>query len=244
MKYKKQVLTALSGLFLIIHSVQSKAQQQGPSSWQTIGNYISRYSITHKPYTLIFINNDSTFAQTGSPVKQRMENTFFEVYPKLAKTYNKKTLKTVTFIIDPNYDGVAATSDGIVRYNPKWMLKAPTDIDVVTHEVMHIVQDYGNTNGPGWLTEGIADYVRYKFGVDNAGANWKLPAYKTGQSYTNSYRITARFLAWIEKNYKADLVKNLDSALRMHTYTDDIWKQQTGKTLDELWNTYITNPTL
>jgi hypothetical protein len=244
MKYNKQVLAALSGLFLMAHTGNVKAQQHGPSSWQTIGNYISRDSITKKSYTLIFVNQDSTFATAGNDVKQRMEDTFFEVYPKLAKAFNKKTIKTVTFIIDPNYKGVAATSGSIIRYNPKWMMKTPADIDVVTHEVMHIVQEYGYSAGPVWLTEGIADYVRYKFGVDNDGAKWSLTPYKEGQSYKNSYRITARFFVWAEKNGNKNLVKKLDSELRKHTYTEATWKQLTGKTIDELWSTYITDPTI
>ncbi|WP_158825676.1 basic secretory protein-like protein [Mucilaginibacter lacusdianchii] len=230
----------LTCLFLTASAFAAKAQD----SWDKVGSYLTRDSISKKGYTLIFVNKDSTFAQSGNAIKQRMEDTFFDVYPKLAKTYNKKTLKTVIFIIDPNYKGVAATSGSIIRYNPGWMMRTPTDIDVVTHEVMHIVQEYGYSAGPVWLTEGIADYVRYKFGVDNEGAKWSLTPYKDGQSYKNSYRITARFFVWAEKHTDKNLVKKLDSQLRAHTYTEASWKQLTGKTIDELWSTYIANPVI
>jgi hypothetical protein len=231
-------------IFLTVTSLGVKAQNKKDFDWNSVGDYISRDSVTKKKYTLIFVNKDSTFAKTGKAVQQRMEDTFFEVYPKLAKEYNKKTLEKVIFIIDPNYNGVAATSGNIIRYNPQWMLKTPTDIDVVTHEVMHIVQGYGYGSGPVWLTEGIADYVRYKFGVDNAGAKWTLPAYKSGQSYTNSYRITARFFIWVQNKVKADLVKKLDDQLRRHAYSENSWKDLTGKTLDELWNSYVADPVI
>ncbi|MBE7176468.1 MAG: secretory protein [Mucilaginibacter polytrichastri] len=196
-------------------------------------------TIKKKGYTLTFSSQDKNFSPE---LKARMIKTFFEVYPKLAKTYNKNTSKDVKFVIDTAYDGVAATSDDRVVYSAAYMDKRPQDIDVVTHEVMHIVQAYGNTNGPGWLTEGIADYVRFKFGVDNAGAGWSLPPYKEGQSYENSYRITARFLDWIERNKKAGIVKTLDDAMRKHAYTPEIWNTQTGKDLDGLWAEYIANP--
>jgi len=124
------------------------------------------------------------------------------------------------------------------------MMAHPKDIDVVTHEVMHIVQEYGYSAGPVWLTEGIADYARAKFGVDNAGANWTLPEYKASQSYTNSYRVTARFFIWIEKNVKPGFVKDVDAQLRKHTYTENTWKGETGKTLDELWADYSANPAI
>lgn len=176
-----------------------------------------------------------------SALQQRMVNTFFMVYSKLAKTYNPKTLKSVTIVIDTTYNGVAATDNGKVTISNKWMRKYPEDIDVITHEVMHIVQDYGDTNGPGWLTEGIADYARNKFGVNNEAAKWSLGNYKPGQNYTDAYRVTARFLVWMEEKIKPGIVKVLDSQMRKHTFTDYTWQEQTGKTLDDLWKDYTNN---
>jgi Peptidase of plants and bacteria len=192
-------------------------------------------------YKLIFINGDATL---DTALQTRMINTFYKVYPELAAAYNPKTLKSVTMVIDTTYKGVAETDNGKVTISSAWMHKHPEDIDVITHEVMHIVQDYGNSVGPGWLTEGIADYARYKFGVNNDAAKWSLTPYKAGQNYDNAYRITARFLVWIEAKVKPGIVKTLDAQLRQHTYTDNSWKQLTGKTVDELWKEYIANPAI
>jgi hypothetical protein len=195
--------------------------------------------IKKKGYTLSF---ESNFQALDPKLKKRLIETFFEVYPKLAKEYNPNTLKEVKFFVDTNYKGVAATSNAKVTFSSIWMVKHPEDIDVVTHEVMHIVQDYGRSVGPGWLTEGIADYVRSKFGVDNAGAKWTLPALKPEHSYKNSYRITARFFTWIEKKVKPGTIKAVDASLRDHTYTAEIWAKLTGKDLDALWADYVKNP--
>jgi hypothetical protein len=203
------------------------------------GHAQSTEVINKKGYKLTVINQDAAFDKAEIA---KLEETFFEVYPKLEKEYNKKVTKNVTFVIDTAYDGVAATANARVVFSSKYMTKHPKDIDVVTHEVMHIVQDYGNSGGPGWLTEGIADYARNKFGVDNAGAHWALPEFKPTQHYDNAYRVTARFLVWVEKNYKAGVVKTFDKQLRDHTFTDDSWKKETGKTLDELWTAYAANP--
>ncbi|NCD71298.1 basic secretory protein-like protein [Mucilaginibacter agri] len=192
-------------------------------------------------YTLTFSNNDPNLDPV---VKERLISTFFKVYPELAKEYNKKTAKKVYMMIDTAYKGVAETDNAHVRISAAWMHKKPEDIDVVTHEVMHIVQDYGQTNGPGWLTEGIADYARNKFGVNNAAAKWALTDYKQGQNYDNSYRVTARFLLWIETHKRMNMVKILDKQMRKHTYVDSVWEQEAGKTLDGLWAEYIANPTL
>ena len=198
-------------------------------------------NITQGKYTLHVSGNDDHFSPQ---LLQRLIDVFFIVYPKLAKEYNHKTLTKVAFFIDTSYHGVAATDNGRVVFSSAYMTKHPGDVDVVTHEVMHIVQDYGESNGPGWLTEGIADFARNKFGVDNAGAKWSMPDYKPTQHYDNSYRITARFLLWIEENKKAGFVKKVDTALRQHTYTEAIWAQMTGEGVDSLWDEYAKNAAL
>ena len=195
-------------------------------------------TIVRNGFTLVFINRDTAF---DPATKQRMIDAFFTVYPQQVKRFNPSSLKTVTFIIDPTYVGVAATSNGIVRYNPDWMRKHPEDIDVVTHEVMHVVQSYRGRGGPGWLTEGIADYARYVYGINNLNGKWALPAFKQEHSYTNSYRITARFLVWLEQSGHTTIVDQLDKASRGHVYTPELWKTITGKTVDELWVEYAKN---
>lgn len=236
---KKQLIKLLLSGMMLTAAGSAFAQDD----WGTINekDILSRDTIVKGKYTLIFINKDTAL---DLAVKQRMVNAFFKVYPAEAKKYNKKTAKNVIFIVDPGYDGVAATGGNLVRYNPGWFHKHPGDIDVVTHEVMHIVQGYPDNAGPGWITEGIADYVRFKFGVDNTGANWKLPDYNAKQSYENSYRITARFFVWVEKNYDKKFVQKLDNAMRTKTYKDDFSKTNTGKTFDELWAEYGKNPVI
>lgn len=201
---------------------------------------VARDTTTGKGFTLVFINKDATLDKA---VEKSMTDAFWAVYPKEVKLYNKASLKKVVIIIDPEYKGVAATAGEIVRVNPQWMHSHPADIDVVTHEVMHIVQAYPNEAGPGWITEGIADYVRYTLGVDNAGANWKLPDYKSTQSYKDAYRVTARFFVWVDKQHHGT-IKKLNTAMRTKTYTDGFWEKETGKTVDALWAQYAANPTV
>ena len=202
---------------------------------------VSGDTITEKGFTLIFVNKAEGFNDTTG---KRMIATFFKTYPEQVALYNSGSLKTVTLIIDPAYTGVAAAGGGVIRVNPEWMKKNPEDIDVVTHEAMHIVQAYPHGAGPGWITEGIADYVRYKMGVNNKAGNWSLPAYKEGQHYTNAYRVTARFFVWIEKKYSSDIIQKLDKAMRTKTYTAAFWKEQAGKTVDELWQEYAAAPAI
>jgi hypothetical protein len=224
MKYTNKLLVA-AFLILSIYCLPAAAQEV----------------IHKKDYTLTF---ESNYTALNPHLKKRLINTFFKVYPKLAKEYNPETLREVKFFVDTAYKGVAATSNGVVTFSSIWLTKHPEDIDVVTHEVMHIVQNYGQSVGPGWLTEGIADFVRYRFGVDNTGSKWILPELKPEHSYKNSYRITARFFVWMEARIKPGIIKNVDASLRDHTYTNEIWKTLTNKDLYGLWAEYTRNPTI
>jgi basic secretory peptidase family protein len=192
-------------------------------------------------YTLKFTDLSKTADQK---VVDQLVDTFYVVYPKLAHDFNPQASHTVAFVIDPAYDGVAATDSARTVFNPQWFVKHPADTDVVTHEVMHIVQDYRQNEAPGWLVEGIADYVRYRYGLANAAAGWQLPGYKPTQGYESSYRVTARFFAWLEIHGHEGIVKRLDSQLRAGTYTSGSWTVLAGKDVDALWADYAASPAL
>ena len=222
-------------LFLLVIPFSTFSQPQEEPG------YFKKDSITNKGFTLIYINKAESF---DAGVEQKLKDTFFAVYPPMVKKYNKKSARKVTFLIDPTYDGVAATSSDRVIYNPDWFRINPNDIDVVTHEVMHIVQAYGQTPGPWWVTEGIADYVRYKYGVANAEGNWSLPDVNEKQNYDNSYGVTARFFAWIVKNKNKKFIEKIDQSMRDHSYNDKLWVKLTGGTPDALWKEYLANPAI
>lgn len=197
--------------------------------------------IKQNGYTLSFSSQNVAFSKD---IEDKMIKAFFEVYPQLVHNYNKNASKEVVFVIDTAYKGVAETSGNRVVFSAKYMSIHPKDVDVVTHEVMHIVQAYGESDAPGWLTEGIADYVRYKYGVIHDTTIWKLPEFCTTQNYTDAYKTTARFLVWLEEKVKPGIVKDFNTQLRKHTFTNDSWKNETGKTVDELWMAYAANPTI
>ncbi len=194
-----------------------------------------------KGYTLTVVNKA---VGLDGAVKNSLVETFFTVYPVLARYYNENTAREVEFIIDPEYKGVAEAGGGRVRISPHWLKDHPADFDLVTHEVMHLVQSYPGQAGPWWVTEGIADYVRYVYGCDNARGGWFLPGYSPDQNYNNGYRVTARFFLWIENKVSPGFVKRLDHAMRTGNFSDGIWKKLTGRNINELWKQYGKNPAL
>jgi hypothetical protein len=197
-------------------------------------------TITREGYTLVFYNLHPGF---DTSTRRRLIDAFFQVYPLEVRRFNAKAAREVIFTIDPGYDGVAETSGNRVRISPRWLKAHPEDIDVVTHEAMHIVQNYSHPV-PGWLTEGIADYARYTYGINNHNGNWWLPDFRANQHYTNAYRVTARFFIWLEKNQPTGIIESLDKAAREGQYTSQIWTKLTGKTVDDLWQDYSQHPQL
>ncbi len=237
MKSKKFLI---AGTIALLCQSTVSAQPERRRAWDDIdSNVVRRDTITKEGFTLIWVEKETAFVDS---TRTRMIETFFTTYPKQIALYNKEGRRTVRIVIDPEYKGVAAAGGGVIRVNPEWMIKNPQDIDVVTHEGMHVVQSYPGGAGPGWITEGVADYVRHKMGVNNKAGNWSLTPFRDSHHYTNAYRITARFFVWIESKHGNDFVKKLDNAMRTKTYTEAFWKEQTGKTVDELWDTYKTDP--
>lgn len=189
--------------------------------------------------TVTFENQDT---ELNPLIQDGLVEIIFDVYPKMIEDFNPEAMKELKVKIDTAYGGVAYAHNGQIVISANWLRQRPEDLDLITHEVMHIIQSYPSHAGPGWLTEGIADYVRHVYGVDNEGAKWSLPSYSPNHQYTDSYRITARFLVWITQQYDEELVVKLDRNLRNKTYSAELWKKYTGETLDELWDLYSTNP--
>ncbi len=205
--------------------------------WANLATRVHADTLVQNGFQLVFVQQDAAF---DKHLAARLKKTFFQVYPDLVEAFNPDAVRQVVLTIDTAYDGVAYAHDGRVVISQAWLERMPGDVDVVTHEVMHIVQNYPSDSGPGWLVEGIADFVRYRYGVDHAGAGWSLPALGDDHHYTSSYRVTARFLDWVERERKPGFVKTLDRAMRTRTYDAAIWKAETDLELDELWDAYAS----
>lgn len=203
----------------------------------TIGAEV--YTEQSGKYKLIF--DDA--GVTDAAVTERILTIFREQYEKMAEKYNPNAPRTVMCTIDPGYDGVAYASGNKITVSAAWLQNNPNDADCVTHELFHVVQGYP-TYDPVWLVEGLADYARGEFGLYNDLSHWGFPSFDAGQHYTNSYTVTARFLAWCVKYVNPDLVVRLDSLFRQNRYTPSVWEEMTGATIDNLWAEYAADPGL
>jgi hypothetical protein len=87
---------------------------------------------------------------------------------------------------------------------------------------------------PSWLTEGLADYARQLYGPEKQ-PNWELPPRLTERnSHKDSYRVSAKFLVWLDEKHPG-VVDKLHRSMQHATFTIDDFKTHTAKTVDELW---------
>jgi len=170
-----------------------------------------------------------------------------EWYPKLVKFLASdgfEAPKNVSIVFDSEMRGVAATGGSQVRCAAKWFranLQGEA-LGAVFHELVHVVQHYGRSRPveegakrpPGWLVEGIADYIRwFKFQPQDRGAEITRNNISRAR-YDGNYRITANFLNWTTETYDKDLVPRINAAIRQGKYRDVIWQARTGHALQEL----------
>jgi Peptidase of plants and bacteria len=143
----------------------------------------------------------------------------------------------------------ASTGGGGINLNSGWFrkeLKCEARGSVV-HEMVHVVQSYGRARGanpnatrtPGWLVEGMADYIRwFLYEPETKGAEITQRNLARAK-YDASYRITGNFLDWITRKYDREIVRKLNAAAREGRYSEQLWFDWTGKTVQQLGEEWI-----
>jgi hypothetical protein len=138
--------------------------------------------------------------------------------------------RRISMVLKKSYHGVAEAGDGQITGSVDYFRRHPRDVGAMVHETVHIVQSYRGPNNPGWLVEGIADYIRFfKFEPGKLG-----PIDAKSAHYDGGYRVSAAFLASVSENHDKHLVQKLNAACRQGKYQKEIFKQLTGKKLGEL----------
>lgn len=155
--------------------------------------------------------------------------------------------KQVHIVFEQPGRGVAATGGDRITCAAAWFAanRRGEAIGALVHELVHVVQQYRGRRSarPGWLVEGIADYIRwFSFEPEAHGAQVRDPA---KARYDGSYRVTAQFLDWASRHHDAELVRKLNAALRDGSYDEALWQQLCGQplaALGEAWKASLAPP--
>jgi hypothetical protein len=199
-----------------------------------------------------------TIDTSGSPdlkdwAEHKLAPLLAEWYPKIAAMLpsdGDEPPKAFSVILRPG-DGVAATGGTRITANSRWLKNELNReaLGALLHEEVHVLQQYRRprrdnpdaprARPPGWLVEGIPDYIRwfiYEPQSHGADITWMRGRRNLSLRYDARYRVTANFLDYVINHYDKDktLLIKLNAACRDGKYNDDLWKGYTGKTLPDL----------
>jgi hypothetical protein len=250
MFYRILLVAALS-LWLCERSSLAQAPAEQPTTQQVVHQFTSgdgKYQFT--------IDTSETPDLTEW-ADTKLAPVVKEWYPKLVEMlpsdgFTAPATFSITF--RQNMGGVANTGGTRINCAGRWYrqnLKGEA-IGSIVHEMVHVVQQYGYGGGrrnpgaprnPVWLVEGIPDYIRwFKYEPQTHGADIRNP---DRARYDGNYRISANFLNFAVEKYDPEIIQKLNAALRQRKYNDDLWKELTGKTVQELndeWKASLKKP--
>jgi hypothetical protein len=131
---------------------------------------------------------------------------------------------------------VGAYSDGAtIVVNLTDILAHQDDFGRVAHELVHMVQQYPEPN-IRWLTEGIADYIRYYVLLpDDQRRNFDPNHY----TYQLGYQPAAALLDWVERKYGAGSVRRINATMRQGGDGEAELLAISGSTPLTLWRAYL-----
>ena len=185
----------------------------------------------------VFVTIDTSETPELKEWAEKAKKLVEEWHPKIAERLASEGYTPpaeVTIVFKKNMRGVAGTTGNKISVSAKWVTDHPDDFGMIIHEYTHVVQSYPKYD-PVWMVEGVADYIRYHVMEPKNAPRFDARR----QRYTDGYGVTAAFLAWAEKKYDKDLVTKFNVVLRQSTYKEELWKEYTGKTLDELWKEFV-----
>ena len=156
-------------------------------------------------------------------------------YPKLVEMFPSEgwnPYREVRFRFRNEKRYPAYALGNCVTMSRDWFTKNPNDLGCIIHELFHIIQG-SYRNAPDWLTEGIADYVRfYLYEPEAHGCDMNLRS--KDARYDGKYRVSANFLDFVERKYPG-VVRELNALCRQGKYDEaTYWTKRTGKTVKEL----------
>ncbi len=138
--------------------------------------------------------------------------------------------RVIRMTISKSYRGVAATGGDRIVGSVDYFKNHRKDVGAMVHETVHVVQSYRRGKRPGWLVEGVSDYIRFfRYEPGHLGRIDPRTAHHDG-----GYRVSAAFLAYLTAKYDPEIVRKLNAAMREARYEEGLFEKLTGKDLKEL----------
>ena len=135
----------------------------------------------------------------------------------------------------------AATRGHQIIVDPAYVLAHlhnPDMLGMVGHEMVHVMQAYPG-HPASWLTEGIADYMRYYVLIPDDPGRAFSP---DGARFDGAYQPTAGLLDWVERSHPG-AVRGVNTVMRQGGDGPAELSRIAGAPLETVWAAYMaSNP--
>lgn len=182
------------------------------------------------PVEFTVVCEDAPELQGWTDATARLCEQWYDALNAELPTEGYRPTDHVTLTMKKDYRGVAAAGGGRITGSTRYFEAHRDDQGAFIHETVHVIQNYRGRRNPGWLVEGVADYVRwFVYEPGKAG-----PVNPDRAKYDASYRTTAAFLDYLTRTHDREIVKKLNRAMRAGTYDKAIFEQTCGKPVEAL----------
>ncbi len=138
---------------------------------------------------------------------------------------------------DEDTYAVATVIAGRIMASATYFQEHPEDVGALVVGTVFVVQRYRSGKNPGWLTTGIADYLRfYKF---EPGSLRRIDPDR--EKYDSNSKAAAAFLGYLVGKYDRQLVRKLNQVMREGQYREEVFQTLTGKSLPELGEEWLAS---
>jgi hypothetical protein len=191
---------------------------------------------------------------------EKLKPVILDWYPKIVAMLPSEGFEAARdirfqFLRDEEMKGIPAYASGAtISMNAEWFrgqLNGEAR-GAVVHEMVHVVQNYPGRNRrvrgpvapPGWIVEGIPDYIRWFLYEPQTGGAALSPARLKDAKHDASYRTSANFIDWVIRNHPNDgrFLEQLNAVAREGRYSGETWKELTGRTEQELADLWRQGP--
>jgi hypothetical protein len=175
-------------------------------------------------------------AAAGEEISKRAQNWWRIINDELASPGYRPPEKVVLRFTKSLPDRLAGRAVGqVIELNAPYVAAHPITAypqfyNFAGHELVHIVQNYPRQIP--WITEGIADYVRYYVLFPQDRERFFNPQ---AGDFRRGYQPAAALLDYIERTHGLGSVRRLNAAMRAGDDGDLVLAQLAGASLDDVW---------
>ncbi len=216
-----------------LRALRIRAQHDlpGPLVVREFGIESDRVKPFEHPVEFAVAVEDAADLQTWTEATARLCEQWYDALAAELDSPGFRPTDQIALTMKRNYRGVAAAGNGRITGSARYFETHRDDQGAFIHETVHVIQAYkGQRRNPGWLVEGVADWVR--FYVYEPGKAGRVDPEKA--RYDASYRTTAAFLDYLARTHDKEIVRKLNRAMREGTYDKAIFEQLCGKPVEAL----------